>query len=340
MPTKKKLIMLQALPLELKVMKSLARIRDWVKYWGEDGVYVSFSGGKDSTVLLHLVRSIYPNIKAVFVDTGLEFPEIKELVKSFDNVEILRPKMNFRQVIEEYGYPIISKEVAEKCYCAKHTKNSYALFHFDKNSEYNKKYKKFDISRYSPLLDLSFNISHKCCSIMKKRPLHIYEKKVNKKAILGTLANESALRTQSWLKNGCNAFDSKNPKSNPLSFWTEQDILQYISQNDIEIASVYGEIIPDTLCEGQMAIDNSFVNLKCSGCQRTGCMFCLFGMHLEKGETRIQRLHRTHTKIYDYVLGGGEFNDKGLWIPNSKGLGFKFVMDEVNRVMGKELYRY
>lgn len=320
MPTKKELIMLQALPLELKVMKSLARIRDWVIYWGEDDVYVAFSGGKDSTVLLHLVRSIYPNVKAVFVDTGLEYPEIKEFVKTFDNVEILRPKMNFRQVIEEYGYPIISKEVAEKCYDAKHTKNSYALSHFDKNSEYNKKYKKFDISRYSPLLDLSFNISHKCCSIMKKKPLHIYEKESKQKAILGTLADESALRTQSWLKNGCNAFDSKNPKSNPLSFWTEQDILQYISQNKIKIASVYGEIIPDTLCEGQIAIDNSFVNLKCSGCQRTGCMFCLFGMHLEKGETRMQRLHRTHPKIYDYVLGGGEFNDKGMWCRQIKDL--------------------
>ena len=96
MPTKKELIMLQALPLEIKIMKSLQRIREWVQYFGVDGVYVSFSGGKDSTVLLHLVRSIYPNIKAVFVDTGLEFPEIKEFVKSFDNVEILRPKMNFR----------------------------------------------------------------------------------------------------------------------------------------------------------------------------------------------------------------------------------------------------
>ena len=69
-------------------------------------------------------------------------------------------------------------------------------------------------------------------------------------------------------------------------------------------------------------------------------MFCLFGMHLEKGETRLQRLHRTHPRIYEYVMGGGEFNEQGLWIPNAKGLGFKFVMDEVNRVMGKEIYRY
>ena len=88
------------------------RIRGWVNEFGEDGVYVSFSGGKDSTVLLHIVRNMYPNVKAVFVDTGLEYPEIREFVKSFENVYWLRPKMNFRQVIEKYGYPFISKEVS------------------------------------------------------------------------------------------------------------------------------------------------------------------------------------------------------------------------------------
>jgi 3'-phosphoadenosine 5'-phosphosulfate sulfotransferase (PAPS reductase)/FAD synthetase len=89
------------------------RIRAWVDEYGEDGVYVSFSGGKDSTVLLNIARNLYPNIKAVFVDTGLEYPEIREFVKTFDNVDWLRPKMNFRQVIEKYGYPFISKEVSE-----------------------------------------------------------------------------------------------------------------------------------------------------------------------------------------------------------------------------------
>lgn len=109
----------QSLPLSIKIRMTQERIRSWVNEFGEDGVYVSFSGGKDSTVLLHIVRSMYPNVKAVFVDTGLEYPEIRDFVKTFDNVEWLKPKMNFRQVIEKYDYPFISKEVSECVYGAR-----------------------------------------------------------------------------------------------------------------------------------------------------------------------------------------------------------------------------
>ena len=77
------------------------------------GCMFSFSGGKDSTVLLHIAREMYPNIKAVFCDTGLEYPEIRKFVKTFDNVDKVRPKMGFRKVCEKYGFPIISKEVSE-----------------------------------------------------------------------------------------------------------------------------------------------------------------------------------------------------------------------------------
>lgn len=339
MPTKKELVMLQALPLEVKVMKSLQRIREWVQHFGVDGVYVSFSGGKDSTVLLHLVRSIYPNVKAVFVDTGLEYPEIKAFVKSFDNVEILRPKMNFRQVIEEYGYPIVSKSVANCIRGARLGQQSRLNLLDGKDCDGSDRKTKFSKLRWKPLLNCRFEISDMCCDVIKKAPSYEYQKQ-GKFPLIATITNESMLREKNWLKNGCNAFNNKHPNSTPLAFWTEQDILHYIDQNKLPIATVYGEIVPDTDIIGQTVFDNSLIDLKCTGCQRTGCMFCLFGMHLEKGETRMQRLHRTHPKIYDYVLGGGEFNDKGMWVPNNKGLGFKFVMDEVNRVMGKEIYRY
>ncbi len=119
MPTRDELTQLQSLPLEVKIKKTEQRIREWVDHWGEDGVYISFSGGKDSTVLLDIARRLYPDLKAVFVDTGLEFPEIRNFVKTYNNVDWLKPKKNFRQVVLEDGYPFISKEVSECVYGAR-----------------------------------------------------------------------------------------------------------------------------------------------------------------------------------------------------------------------------
>jgi 3'-phosphoadenosine 5'-phosphosulfate sulfotransferase (PAPS reductase)/FAD synthetase len=112
--------------------------------------------------------------------------------------------------------------------------------------------------------------------------------------MLGTMAHESKLRYSNWMKNGCNSFDSKNPSSQPLSFWTEQDILQYIKEYNIPYCSVYGDIIE---------VDGK---LKTTGCDRTGCIFCGFGCHLEKEPSRFQRLKETHPRQYAYCIGGGE----------------------------------
>lgn len=105
----------QALPLEAKIEMSYARVKDWIDAFGEQGVCISFSGGKDSTVLLDLVRNRfgYSNVKAVFVDVPTQLPELRQFVKTFENVDIIKPKMNFMQVCEKYGFPLISKEVSE-----------------------------------------------------------------------------------------------------------------------------------------------------------------------------------------------------------------------------------
>ena len=110
---------MQALPLNLKIKLTRQRLREWINEYGLDGVYISFSGGKDSTVLLTMAREWYPDIKAVFVDTGLEYPEVREFVKTWDNVDWVKPKYTFKQVIEKYGYPMISKEVSECVYGAR-----------------------------------------------------------------------------------------------------------------------------------------------------------------------------------------------------------------------------
>lgn len=272
---------MQRLPLFAKVLMTKARIREWIAHYGESGVYVSFSGGKDSTVLLHLVREEFPEVEAVFVNTGLEYPEIQRFVKSFENVTILRPKMSFVEVIKKYGYPIVSKEVAECIDGAKKAEQKGVINQRTKqmNGDWTDKSgnkSQFNHENYKPLMYVDFKISNKCCNIMKKSPSHSYAKRTGKTQMTAQMAEESRLRKQKWLQNGCNGFNLKLPTSNPMSFWTEQDVLQYISQNDISIASVYGEIIPDTFNDGQLAIDNSLVDLKCSGCDRTGCISAAF----------------------------------------------------------------
>lgn len=118
MPTKEELRALQALPLERKILITQTRLTEWyLKFNGQ--VYISFSGGKDSTVLLHIARQMFPDIEAVFCDTGLEYPEVRQFAKSFDNVTVIRPKMRFDEVIKKYGYPFIGKEVAERVFNAR-----------------------------------------------------------------------------------------------------------------------------------------------------------------------------------------------------------------------------
>lgn len=345
MPTKQQLEDLQKASLFEKIILTKQRIREWVSHFGEDGVYVSFSGGKDSTVLLHLVREDFPDVEAVFVNTGLEYPEIQRFVKSFDNVTILRPKMSFVEVIKKYGYPIVSKEVAECIEGARKAEKQGIINQRIKqmNGELTDKTGKksqFNHENYKPLMYVDFKISNKCCDVMKKSPSHSYAKTTGKTQMTAQMASESRLRKQKWLQNGCNGFDLKLPTSNPMSFWTEQDVLHYIDENNIPIASVYGEIIPDTFNDGQIAIDNSLVDLKCSRCDRTGCIFCGFSAHLDKGLSRFERLRRTHPKQYEYCLGGGEYNEEGLWQPNEKGLGMKHVFDVFNELYPNTPIRY
>ena len=326
------LIQMQSLPLDIKIRMTKERIQQWYEHW-EGQVYVSFSGGKDSTVLKHIVDSMYNDVPAVFVNTGLEYPEIQQFVRSiktgkfdcFNNdIEIIRPEMRFDEVIKKYGYPVVSKEVAQTVWEAKkNVKTGKYAYRIKKlNGELldkNGKYSSYNISKWKFLLDAPYDISHKCCDVMKKRPAKTYEKTTGRKAIIGTLASESTLRKTQWVKYGCNAFENKRPTSQPLSFWTEQDILNYIKQFDVPYCSVYGNIVPDD--EGTL--------LKTTGCDRTGCIFCMFGCHLEKEPNRFQRLKETHPKQYEYCIGGGEYVD-GKWQPSKEGLGLGKVLDYIN----------
>lgn len=163
----------------------------------------------------------------------------------------------------------------------------------------------FSLEKYRFFLDAPFEISNKCCDIMKKNPVHKFSKETGRMAITAQMAEESRLRTQKWLQNGCNAFNTSIPISNPMSFWLENDVLQYIVEHDLPICPVYGDIVKDygDQIEGQTSLaDFGFYEeekkYKTTGCSRTGCMLCGFGCHLEKEPNRFQQLKVTHPQMY------------------------------------------
>lgn len=288
---------LQKYDLNKKIEVTESRILEFVhKMGGSNKVYVAFSGGKDSTVLLHIVRSIFPNVEAVFSDTGLEFPEIKEFVKSYDNVTIVRPEIDFRTNIMKNGYPLVSKRVADAVYYTKRNPNTLRgrMLRGEENGKGSGS--KFQMQKWEFLLKAPFELNNSCCNIYKKKPMKKFSKLSGKSPIIGTLAEESLLREKNWVSYGCNMFTEGKEASYPLSIWNEKDIWDYIKLNNIEVAKPYA-----------------------MGYKRTGCVFCAFGAHLEKTPNRFQMLKQTHPNLYEYMM-----RDKDLG-----GLGFKEPLEYI-----------
>ena len=185
--------------------------------------------------------------------------------------------INFRQVIMEYGYPLISKE----------------------QSQFIREFRTTISKIWMPLAYSDIPVSEKCCNVMKKTPAKVYEKMTGRHPYIGTMAEESKLRESNWIRYGCNAFDKDRPTSQPLSFWTNQDVLSYLRQFKIPYASIYGEIREREV-------------LYTTGVDRTGCIFCGFGCHLDKHPNRFEKLKITHPQLYEYCMKSIEDGGLGM----------------------------
>jgi hypothetical protein len=204
-------------------------------------------------------------------------------------------------VLDEYGWCFPNKNVAQVIYYAQQGKqwalNRMAGLDTDGSPSW---FKKTRYQNWAFLIFSDFNISDKCCHVMKISPIAAYEKAFKVKLYVGTLADESFHRKQAWTITGCNAFDASRPISKPLSFWTTHDILTYIKRYNLPLASVYGNIV-----QGKNG------RLRTTGETQTGCVFCPIGAHLDK-VNKFQRLAFTHPKMYDYciyTLGLGKLLD-------------------------------
>ena len=267
--------------LEQKIDHTIGTVESFIARTGKTP-YVSFSGGKDSTVLLDICRRfVSRNMKAVFDNTGNEYPEIVQFVRTMENVTIITPKLSIRQIIANNGFPLISKETAQGIRNAKTTKSeklrNIRLYGTDPARGLTSG--KIP-NKWQYLINEPFMVSEKCCALLKKRPFARYQRETGELPIIGTMASESRLRQLQYIiRGGCNSWNANHLASYPLSIWTEADIWAYIHKFNIPVCSLYSR----------------------EGCDRTGCMFCGFGAHLEK-RSRFAVLYDLHPKLYEVFM--------------------------------------
>ena len=321
-----------AMPFEDKLQLTKRRIVDWYNHWDGD-VYVAFSGGKDSTVLLHIVRSIFPNVVGVFSNTGLEMPEVVKFARSMPNVIGVVPKKPFNRVIKEDGFALVSKQAAKMIRVLKEgdtgrNSNMFNLYNtgFNRDGKFGQRWKL--PNKWRHVVDADIKVSDACCDHLKKEPLDTYAKESGQKPFTAMMASEGGARAR---LTQCNAFDGAHPKSSPMLFWTDDDVWEYIKRYDVDICEVYYDrLVIDGITVitsaqhdfkgriGAMCAEKSVGDLTvyADGSvlvpaeKRTGCMFCMFGVHMEKGANRFQRMYYTHPRHWDTCI-----NKLGLKAP-------------------------
>lgn len=268
----------QAWTLPQKIDHSLGVIDQFASHFNGQ-VYVAFSGGKDSCVMLNLVEMLLPRVPCMFIMTGCESPSVCRFIRQqreHHNIEIIRPEKTLKQVFAECGFPLVSKEVSHDIQAVRrnpYCKSSRNLLWLGNPHHIPE--------RWMYLLNEPYEVSERCCFWLKKKPSHDYAKRTGRRAFLGLLASEGYTRQSTYIKRGgCNAFgeDGKQYATSwPLAIWTEQDVWQYIKDRHIEIPDIYSK-----------------------GATRTGCMGCGFGA--QNDTTTLDTLKRLWPKWYDLIM--------------------------------------
>lgn len=255
-----------------KINRSNALVNEFVNTLGLDNVYVSTSGGKDSACVSKLCKKLYPQIKHIMFNTGLEYQTTISLAKK-QGAEIIPPTTSWIEFCEKEGYPVGSKQVSKRIHDVRSGAISCAITLFSKNYGLSDKWLHFLSDEF-----VDFPISIKCCQEFKKKPSH----STGLNPIIGTRVQESSLRSSAWRKSGCNSYsmDYKHGISRPISLWTDEDIEKYVEDEHVELSEIYTQYQQ----------------------KRTGCVNCPYGAHCND-DSRFDLLKKLEPKRYEYFMG-------------------------------------
>ena len=325
---------------ELILFDRLEVIKATVEKYGEDNFYISFSGGKDSTVVHHLVDMAIPGnrIPRVFSNTGIEYLAIvefvKELAKKDDRFQIITPTKNIKSTLEEKGYPFKSKLFSETFHTYMgHKKEIWEVMdHIEKNPDLKFDYEyihnlpkntKYVIKEYYGLrerdraeiyqwhggcpqsLRVMFredhNISDKCCLEMKEKPLDRWQKEHGKKhRILGLMQAEGGRRHDTK----CKAFKGDSLSFHPLAVMTKEWEEWFIKEYNIQLCKLYYEPF---------------------NFERTGCKGCPFNPNLQDDLTTMERYFPNERKQCEFI-----------WAPvyaKYRELGYRLADEEQTKLL-------
>lgn len=302
----------QQLPYEAKVTHAKARaIEFYNEIVGKRGENVHVSvGGLDSITLLMFLRKVcHLDVPAISV-SSLEDKSIQAIHRQL-GVETLKPLKSKVEVLNECGFPVLSKEIAgkikllqnpsEKNRTVRHAiitgeTGAYGGNRTGSRMRMSQKWlDKFGgADAEGAELGYSaapFKVSDRCCYYLKERPCDLWAKVHHSHPYLGLMASEGGRRAKSLAMNGCNYYSPSATRSAPFAIFSRQDLLQLALDLHVPVPEIYGEIVRDP--DG---------TLRTTKAQRTGCSMCGFGIHLEKRPHRFDRLRESNPAEWEFWM--------------------------------------
>lgn len=300
---------------EDKVDVATERVIEWTEICADHGKNYAVSvGGLDSIVLLLFVRKILGKCDGISV-SALEDISIQQVHRDLGVIAI-KPDMNFVQVLNTYGFPVLSKQIAadiEHLQVKREDATKRLLYynhalmtgetgpwggfvHSDSMQMDDELLELFGGNYAEDRPDLNckvapFKVSDKCCGVMKEAPSIRYQQEHDIFPFLGLMQVEGGQRRYSLRKYGCNYVGKSTARSCPFNYFSRQDLLTLALDLKAPVPEIYGEIIRDS--DGM---------LRTTKAQRTGCNMCGFGIQLESRPHRFDRLKERNPKYWEFLM--------------------------------------